>query len=265
MQARVSVQRKRPAERIHARLLQDYGLAREDLDFVFGVTHFKTQAAWGADPFKARARRYIPCWHAWLTDTTMPGAQTTLPDHEGAWLAEAALVACRVQGMPRPGWTSTRWPLLDGKASLRSRWTKGVAQHRGCGCCGAQPIDPKVKAAFTRAFNKSGIRPRCNLAVEEFKRGRGKGKKGAAAKGDDEDEDAGTGGVRLPAGTPRNHAKGHRTVVVLPVGAWRRLWHCHLEGFPVACLLLCVLCQHMACPIGASAIAAMPDCWPGIL
>lgn len=60
----------------------------------------------------------------------------------------------------------------------------------------AQPIDPKVKAAFTRAFNKSGIRPRCNLAVEEFKRGRGKGKKGAA-KADDDDEDAGINGACL--------------------------------------------------------------------
>ena len=34
-----------------------------------------------------------------------------------------------------------------------------------------------------RAFNSSHVRARCNLAVEEFKRGRGKAGKGKAARG----------------------------------------------------------------------------------
>lgn len=42
---------------------QDYGLSREDLDFVFSVTHFKSKADWAADPMKVRlgaALGFIP-------------------------------------------------------------------------------------------------------------------------------------------------------------------------------------------------------------
>ncbi len=49
-----------------------------------------------------------------------------------------------------------------------------------------QAVDSKVKSAFTRKFNTAGIRPRCNLAVDEFKRGR-KGKKAAGAGADEEE------------------------------------------------------------------------------
>jgi hypothetical protein len=48
-------------------LSQDYGLSREDLDFVFSVTHFKSQAAWAADPFKARpSPLHLPFISTWL-------------------------------------------------------------------------------------------------------------------------------------------------------------------------------------------------------
>ncbi|CAL8468443.1 g7983 [Coccomyxa elongata] len=45
-------------------------------------------------------------------------------------------------------------------------------------------VETKVKSAFTRTFNQSGGRAKCNIAVDEFKRKRGRGK-AAAAPGDD--------------------------------------------------------------------------------
>lgn len=45
-------------------------------------------------------------------------------------------------------------------------------------------VETKVKSAFTRTFNQSGSRAKCNIAVDEFKRKRGRGK-GAAAPSDD--------------------------------------------------------------------------------
>ncbi|KAK9914951.1 hypothetical protein WJX75_002807 [Coccomyxa subellipsoidea] len=45
-------------------------------------------------------------------------------------------------------------------------------------------VETKVKSAFTRTFNQTGSRARCNIAVDEFKRKRGRGK-GAAAPSDD--------------------------------------------------------------------------------
>lgn len=48
-----------------------------------------------------------------------------------------------------------------------------------------KPVDPQTKSALTRAMNKDAARPRCNLAVEEFKKGR-KGRRSAAAPPDDE-------------------------------------------------------------------------------
>ena len=69
-----------------------------------------------------------------------------------------------------------------------------------------QPIDPKVKAAFTRTFNKSAIRPRCNLDVAEFKRGRRGGGKGKGkGGGDEEDEEAATNGARRMHPLPAVH------------------------------------------------------------
>lgn len=44
-------------------------------------------------------------------------------------------------------------------------------------------VETKVKSAFTRTFNQSGGRVRCNIAVEDFKRKRGRGK-AAAPPGD---------------------------------------------------------------------------------
>ena len=41
------------------RCAQDYGLSREDLDFVFSVTQFKSKADWAADPMKVRQ---LPSW-----------------------------------------------------------------------------------------------------------------------------------------------------------------------------------------------------------
>ena len=32
--------------------VQEYCIAKDDFDFVLDVTKFKTQAPWGADPFK---------------------------------------------------------------------------------------------------------------------------------------------------------------------------------------------------------------------
>ena len=61
----------------------------------------------------------------------------------------------------------------------------------------AQEVDSKVKAAFTRKFNTAGIRPRCNLAVDEFKRGRRGAKKAPAAGADD--EESGLGAHNLPS------------------------------------------------------------------
>ncbi len=45
-------------------------------------------------------------------------------------------------------------------------------------------VETKVKSAFTRTFNQSGGRAKCNIAVDDFKRKRGRGKT-AAAPGDD--------------------------------------------------------------------------------
>jgi hypothetical protein len=44
-------------------------------------------------------------------------------------------------------------------------------------------VETKVKSAFTRTFNQTGGRARCNIAVDDFKR---KGRKGAAAIPSDE-------------------------------------------------------------------------------
>lgn len=44
-------------------------------------------------------------------------------------------------------------------------------------------VETKVKSAFTRTFNQSGGRARCNIAVDDFKRK--KGRKGAAGPSDD--------------------------------------------------------------------------------
>jgi hypothetical protein len=49
-----------------------------------------------------------------------------------------------------------------------------------------KPVPPATKAALTRALHADAGRPRCSLAVEEFKKGR-KGKRGAAAAAPDED------------------------------------------------------------------------------
>ncbi len=45
-------------------------------------------------------------------------------------------------------------------------------------------VETKVKSAFTRTFNQSGSRAKCNIAIDEFKRKRGRGK-GAAAPSDE--------------------------------------------------------------------------------
>lgn len=45
-------------------------------------------------------------------------------------------------------------------------------------------VETKVKSAFTRTFNQSGGRAKCNIAVDEFMRKRGRGK-AAAAPGND--------------------------------------------------------------------------------
>ena len=48
-----------------------------------------------------------------------------------------------------------------------------------------KPVPGPVKGALTRALNAASTRPRCNIAVEEFKKGR-KGKRGAPAAAEDE-------------------------------------------------------------------------------
>ena len=49
---------------------QDYGLSRDDLDFVFSVTQFKSKADWAADPMKVRH----PPASLWLPDIHWPSA-----------------------------------------------------------------------------------------------------------------------------------------------------------------------------------------------
>ena len=46
-------------------------------------------------------------------------------------------------------------------------------------------VETQTKSAFTRAFNKTEHKARCNLAVEEFKKGKGKKGKAAAEPRDD--------------------------------------------------------------------------------
>lgn len=73
-----------------------------------------------------------------------------------------------------------------------------------------KPVPPATKAALTRALHADAGRPRCSLAVEEFKKGR-KGKRGAAAAAPDEDG-IGTGArpsVRLCAWVWKRPATRH--------------------------------------------------------